>query len=156
MLFSGGQTLGEVEFDVRGMVQLSAQARVPGDPAYPDRVEGIPVGQHGRRLHFLHAAIGIEEPGAVIGRYVVHTADGGRSELPIRYGQEVVDWIADPLPAPAPLVVAWTGASRMYPVLRLFRTTWENPAPEIEVTRIDFLSAPTRAAPFLVAITVEP
>lgn len=152
----GPQVLGEVGFDVRGLVQLSGATLKLDDPEYPERVDGIVVGQPARRLHFLHGTTEEAPPGTLVGRYLVHTADGARCEIPIRYGQDLLACHADlPLGATSP-VVAWTGANRMYPVIRLFRTTWENPAPTIEITRIDFVSTLTRAAPFLVAITVDP
>ena len=55
--------------------------------------------------------------------------------------------------------VAWIGnnvrsRARNYR-LQLFRRTWENPTPEVEITSIDFVSAITGAAPFLIAITVN-
>jgi hypothetical protein len=85
----GRQTLAGVEFDVRGVVQLS----IPGWPGrYPERVAGIKVGQPCRRLHFLHATGWVVPDGTVIGRYVIHYADGQRAEVPIRYGQDVRDW----------------------------------------------------------------
>jgi carboxypeptidase C (cathepsin A) len=38
----------------------------------------------------------------------------------------------------------------------LFKYTWTNPSPEKTIDKIDFVSAMTNAAPFLVAITCEP
>jgi hypothetical protein len=40
--------------------------------------------------------------------------------------------------------------------LRLFIKTWHNPRPAVSIATIDFLSERTGAAPFLVALTVEP
>ena len=39
--------------------------------------------------------------------------------------------------------------------LRLFKTAWDNPQPDIEVESIDYVSKMTDSAPFLIAITVE-
>ena len=39
--------------------------------------------------------------------------------------------------------------------LRLYKRTWENPSPEIEIESIDLVSAPAPAQPFLIAITAE-
>jgi hypothetical protein len=39
--------------------------------------------------------------------------------------------------------------------VRLFDFRWSNPRPAKTVTRIDFVSAMTRAAPFLVALTAD-
>ena len=49
--------------------------------------------------------------------------------------------------------VAWTGTNTNH---RVYLSTWENPRPEIEVTTLDFVSAMTRSAPFLIALTAEP
>jgi hypothetical protein len=38
---------------------------------------------------------------------------------------------------------------------QLFQATFENPRPGVEVTHIEFVSANTKIAPFLVAMTVE-
>ena len=39
--------------------------------------------------------------------------------------------------------------------IRLFRVTWDNPSPDVEIRTLDFVSLMRVAAPFLVAITVE-
>ena len=39
--------------------------------------------------------------------------------------------------------------------LRLYQRTWDNPLPEAEVTRLDFVSKMAKSAPFLIAITLE-
>ena len=55
--------------------------------------------------------------------------------------------------------VAWRGTNpavdRLGATLRLYLRTYDNPRPGVEVTSIDFVSKMTRAAPFLVAMTVE-
>jgi len=40
--------------------------------------------------------------------------------------------------------------------IRLFKRAWQNPHPQFEIKYIDFQSSMSFAAPFLVAITVEP
>ena len=40
--------------------------------------------------------------------------------------------------------------------LRLYLSSYENPRPDVEVVSIDYVSAMTQAAPFLVAMTIEP
>jgi hypothetical protein len=39
--------------------------------------------------------------------------------------------------------------------LRLYRTTFTNPQPDKEIVTMDYVSAMTEAAPFLVGLTVE-
>ena len=45
---------------------------------------------------------------------------------------------------------AWTATHR-----RMYKSTWENPDPGIEITTVDFVSLGTECAPFLIAITAE-
>ena len=56
-------------------------------------------------------------------------------------------------------MVAWTGPCWVLAApektVRLYKSTYTNPFPETEVVQIDFISAMTRSAPFLVAMTVE-
>jgi len=40
--------------------------------------------------------------------------------------------------------------------LRLYLTSYENPHPDKEVVSVDYVSAMAMAAPFLVAMTIEP
>jgi len=56
--------------------------------------------------------------------------------------------------------VAWRGqnswASPPDWKILLYGFHWRNPQPDVEIATIDFNSAMTMAAPFLVAITAEP
>ena len=56
---------------------------------------------------------------------------------------------------PSQAEIAWHGSHTRSGV-SLFRYTWDNPLPQVAIDRIDFLSAMTKAAPFLVAVTCEP
>jgi len=100
-----------------------------------------------------------------IGSYRVHYANGQQSEIPIVYGEDVRDWHQsardDSLEASL-AVIAWTGwnprvweDSATGTSLRLFKSTWQNPMPDVEITQIDFVSAMKSAAPFLVAISTD-
>ena len=92
---------------------------------------------------------------------MLHYADGTQKELAIDYGRDVRNWWAkdDPKQATERAVVAWTGtnpvAADRKTTLRLYQRTWDNPLPEAEVTRLDFVSKMAKSAPFLIAITVE-
>jgi eukaryotic-like serine/threonine-protein kinase len=156
----GVSTLAGTEFDVRGMVQL-------GNKTFPDwystNVTGIKIGQRCGQLQFLQATCWSAPDGTEIGSYTVHYADGTQERIPIRYGEEVRDWwelTNESVLGSAHSRVAWRGAN---PVAaengalgaRLFKTTWENPKPDLEVESLDFTSSLTSAAPFLMAITAE-
>jgi eukaryotic-like serine/threonine-protein kinase len=159
----GLQTLGSVQFDVRGIVQLQGKALASVHPEYPERVEGIAAHQKCRRVHFLHGAAGASPEGTTIARCLVHYADGEQREVPVRYGQEVLCWNqTKKLPAKslAGATIAWEGGQVRWSrepdkCIRLYRMTWENPRPDVQVESLDFISAKEDASLFVIAITVE-
>ena len=55
--------------------------------------------------------------------------------------------------------MAWTGHNAAVRAegasLRLYRTTWANPRPEVQLREIRYESARTTAAPFVLGLTVE-
>jgi hypothetical protein len=128
----------------------------------PIRVEAIPVQQKIRRLHVLHGTISPEKEGAEVARFVWHY-DSGQETSPILYGRDVRDWWWRP-ESPEERTsdrsrVVWTGSN---PVarekgysLRLYLTTIENPKPHELVNSLDYVSAMSESAPFLIALTVE-
>ena len=130
---------------------------------FPEQAKGIQVGQQCRWIHFLQACDWISDDGTKIGGYRVHYANGKRQEIEIIYGKDVRVWLHhEDRPADADrAVVAWTGTNpaiqtiRGVKSLRLFKSRWENPWPEVEIESIDYFSTMTQSAPFLIAITVE-
>jgi hypothetical protein len=156
-LSPGIHRLVDVDFDVRGVIQVAPSAG--HTKTLPKEVPGIPVGHALARIHFLHAAIGGEltETNEVkAGSYMVHYADGQQHEIPLRLGKELADWW---FPKPTDAEVAWTGSNSRSAyngkTVQLFKFTWQNPRPQVEVRSLDLISAMTNAAPFVVAITVE-
>jgi serine/threonine protein kinase/WD40 repeat protein len=101
----GVHTLGEVKWDIRGLVHA---------PSYygPNvvRLGEVPVNLRCGRLHFLQGATGAASSaaGLRLGQYTVHYADHQSREIPIRLGTAVWDWFYYPyqaLASEAP--VAW-------------------------------------------------
>jgi hypothetical protein len=88
---------------------------------------------------------------------VIRYADSQRVEVPIIYGNDLREWCFDydPVREIRGAVVAWTGRNAGQHPVRLYKATWENPWPEINVVSLDFVSAMTDAAPFLIALTAE-
>ncbi len=80
-------------------------------------------------------------------------------ELPIRVGIEVADGWNQPNEEGKPFTIAWTGGNKRTAEegrwLRLFKTTWQNPTPEIEIRSLDFATESREAFPFLIAVTAE-
>jgi WD40 repeat protein len=165
---TGVGSFAGVSFDVRGVLLLRLGTQSPrywwGWLRHPVGVEGIRVGSKARRIHVLHAAVGEAAASTVIGSYVLRYADGTQQEFEIIYGRDLRHWwqggVGDPVAEVLEAKVAWTGsnpvADRYKASVRLFVRTYENPRPDVEVVSIDFVSKLTAAAPFLVAMTVEP
>ncbi len=152
-------------FDVRGLVQLSgAQLSQQGGRRYPNQAAGIAVEQKARRLHFLHGCCWPAKIGERIGSYVVHYANGETRVIPITYGEDVLDWHTPShvLGQPGPpgqrsnANQVWGGRNRANADIGLYETAWDNPLPEARIETIDFVSKDASAAPFLIAITLEP
>ena len=155
----GIQTFVGVQFDVGGLIQVGAPSRTGEN--YPTEVRQIAIQRACQRLHFLHAAIfaGGTPNGTRIGSYVLHYVNGRQAEVPIVIGQSLADWFTQPNEENKRFTIAWTGynaeSRRQGKTIRLFKTTWENPAPAEAIRSIDFVSAQAGPAPFLVAITAE-
>ena len=158
---TGQRIFGGVEFDARGVVQLSGKSSPTGK--YPTEVKGIVLGQRCQHLYFLHAArlMGKVEDGEQIGSYVVHLPGSQLPlEIPIFYGRSVLDWHDDfkKVQLSREVKVAWTGENsagkRSGKGVRLFLTSW-NLAPGVNIESVDFVSAGRNAAPFLVGISFD-
>ena len=156
---AGLTNLAGVSFDLRGLIRLGRSAY--SYAMFPTNVE-IAVRRTFRRLHVLHGTDFRAQEGRQIGTYRLHYRDGSTADLPILYGHDLRGAFAseDRQEQAAAAELAWTGnADPTKPAptpVRLYRRTYENPAPDHEVVRISFESTMTSAAPFLVALTVEP
>jgi hypothetical protein len=154
----GVQTLAGVDFDARGIIQVSL-----AKPRFPQRVSGIMIERRCRRLHFLHAGYqGYNlPPGLSVGRYVVAYEGGETQDIPIVLGENIADWWARRgARAEPPLVVAWTGTNNasktMGHVIHLYKATWENPQPAVPVRSVDLVAEHETVSPFLIGLTAEP
>jgi hypothetical protein len=152
---------GGITFDARGIVQVSGQSMKAQGGNFPEQIKGIPVNRKCRRIHFLHGTGWSTTEGVEIGAHVIHYADGQRRVLPLVYGHHVRDWyFLQSLPVTSREArLVWLGANKRTRVdgthLQLYVRSWENPAPDVEITSIDFVSAMTACAPFIIAITVN-
>jgi len=158
MLPPGLLQLGEVVFDVRGIIQLSGRDLRNAGGRYPEQINGIKVGKLCRQLHFLHAAGWHSPDGTRIGSYVVHYADEQEQIIPVVYGEDVRDWNgSNDMSTEVPHgQVVWSAINNAGLHVRLFKTTWVNAMPEKEIVSIDYSSAMANAAPFLVGLTAQP
>jgi hypothetical protein len=149
--------MGDVTFDVRGIVQLAGRRLTSAGAQYPQEITGIKIDQPCRVLHFLHACGWSAPDGTTIGSYIVHYDRAGKQLIPIVYGQDVRDWNAsnDSSTRVERGKIVWNNINRARRPVRLFRTTWVNPRPEIRIATLDYVSNLSDAAPFLLAITAE-
>lgn len=158
-LASGIGRFGGTDFDVRGILELASTTA----PAFPETATNISVGLKFSKLHVLMGVGWDIATGGTVGEFVLRYDDGHSERLPIQYGVHVKDWVNNPGDSDDPIEhaeVVWTGQNQFAQFYkghtRLYKSTWTNPRPGHEVRSLDFVSAMTDCAPFLVAITVEP
>ena len=155
--------LGGVPFDIRGIVHLSGQnleARIPG--LMPSVVTNIPVAMKCQRIHFVGATQWGDPPGTVVCRYRMHYVDGSSEVMPVEFEWDVQSWWLRREDNQGDLKrakrVAQGSNARLDSnrwTLSLYRQTWNNPKPHLEVRSIDLESAMLNSSPFVAGITVE-
>jgi hypothetical protein len=164
----GIQTFNGIRFDIRGLIQLGGLSLYEEsdyntedkNKHYPDRVDGIKIGQKTPAINFLHATAWGGEKGLEVGEYVIRYTDGSLITVPLNYLDVFRDWWfmpEDEMPGNAK--IAWTGLNDLTKELgyqvRLFNYKWENPQSDKRIHSIDFISKMTEVSPFLVAITLD-
>jgi len=162
----GTVEFGGVLFDVRGVIQLRGMHPSGGIWTMPwgdlpERVEGIELRRRPLRVHLLHGTVGQEPDNTTLAKLVWNYSDGQQRESLIVYGSDVRDWWFRP-GQPSEVSrgrVAWTGRNPVADgngaTLRLYRTSYDNSRPGVEVESLDYISFVTRSAPFLIALTTE-
>ncbi len=158
----GSVSIGPDQFDVRGVIQLDGAPAPPGTagfpvPMFPERVDGIPIRRPVRGLSLLLGTAFAAPPQSPIGWVRIEFQRGPEVTIPIVYGVDV----EDSFPAgarldsgqPTAVIPAWRspdGAGRLY------LKKWQNPRPDDRVGSLALVSAMTVAAPFFVALTLQP
>ena len=159
-LTAGKSVFNGVTFDVRGVIALHGQeTRLRVTIAdVVDRVERVAVGRKADSLHLLHGVAFSRRSayGTVVANYRVHFADGTEELVAVRYGEHVLDWwLRHPRKvAGAKLAFTVTSKRDADRDLGCYHMTWVNPKPGVVITRIDFETTDTGAAPFLLGITL--
>ena len=159
VLPQGARDLQGVIFDLRGIVQLKGLSLELNAPGYPEQILGIQIGKQAQQLHFLHA-LGWGEfshQDSHIADYVVHYTDGTEERIRLINGVNIQEWVVsgDTKLTSEQVSLAWSGTNARNNRVGLFKKSWTNPHPELEIESIDFLSTGTNAAPFLVALTAK-
>jgi hypothetical protein len=143
----GVQAFSRAAFDVRGLIQLAGAQT----SAFPVAVKSIQVRRKGEKIDFLQGAAGSAADNTVVGVYLLHYATGETRKIPVVYGRNVEDSFASAAQIPTDAAVVLAGKSA-----RVFKYTINNPSPAAEIDTVDFVSMKTAAAPFVIAVTVEP
>jgi hypothetical protein len=172
---AGTHLFGGVPFDVRGKVQLMGRGFLQSGRAFPSRAQGIRIGHSCSRFLILHGAAFIpsdEEGSPVkIAALILHYSNGTSKEIEIFSGKHVLDWWGPIMKTEVPATLrettapgtelAWVGGNPFIRLshpewsLRLYKSSFDNPQPELEVVSIDYVSMLTQAAPFLLGLSVE-
>ena len=163
---TGTHTFGGIPFNITGEIQLFGNGLNVSHANFPKQVNGIRIGEKCNKIHLFHGASFVtpNQMGETIARIVLHYKDGSKEALDIVSGQNVLDWcgpadinsVKDPKSE-----LAWLGRNpfiqSQWPdyFLRLYKSTYDNPQPDIEITTIDYEWAKVSAASFLVGLTIE-
>ncbi|MFN0127611.1 MAG: hypothetical protein ACKV19_13100 [Verrucomicrobiales bacterium] len=152
-----------VHFDLRGGIQLESGTLPDGktfnqkyNSRHPSAVQGIKIGQKSPAIHFLlSTSWGRESRGTEVARFVIRYQDGTSQTLPVRFLDDVADNVVTSSEPVAASQIGWRGLRDNGAVSELSELVWKNPSPGKAIATIDFESAQARAAPFLIAITLE-
>jgi hypothetical protein len=167
---AGLRTIDGVPFDLKGVVLVGSGMtegdRTSGPVALPASVTGIPIGRKARVLYFLQGTHFSTRPGTRIGAYIAHYRDGSRAEIPLRFGEDVLDWWqgAGPQTEEASSHAVWHGSNEAAAShgtgIQLFMKSWQNPNPDTPIETLDMVTGDQSAgrgspAPFLVGLTAQ-
>lgn len=164
----GRQTFGGVRFQVgSGLIQLSGREFVKRKfQSFPTNVADIRIERKFDRLHLLHGASYEANGSPPIATVTLHYEDGKTHTLMLNYDFHVANWwffarkgeTSPPPPKSETSVLDWTGRNPAVGpevILRLFRSTFENPRPNVHITNLEYGSLMTASAPFLLALSVD-
>jgi RNA polymerase sigma factor (sigma-70 family) len=171
-LSSGIHIFAGVPFDVKGLIQLDGTNMMMFKKHYPAEIDNIRINRKCAKVYLFQGANWIypHDFGTTVAKLVLHYTDGSMREVPIIAGEHVFDcW--------SPLFItgvdpryfkmapgterAWTGSNpfikKIWPdeSLILYKSTFENPQPDVVISNLDYVSMVTGTAPFLAGLTVE-
>jgi hypothetical protein len=149
-----------ITFDVRGIIQLASKVSFEKSHIeYPETLTGIPVNQHVKCLCFLHSSAWESHAWEDVVFITINYQDGQKQTIPIRYQLEVEDWWFHPANSvfPPHAVLAWNGTNNRIKDLglglKLYRYTWVNSMPDVEISTLDLVSAMNNTGYMLYGIT---
>lgn len=141
----GPVVLGGVPFELNGLLRLTGRSAKNDNKGYREEVKGIAVNRKFARLHVLHIVSYNTSQESPYARITLRYADDSTTSWLMTYGQHGRDWHRPKHEYPSALgdpnsKVVWRGEYSNGRTLRLFKTTFTNPKPELEVTAIDLSS----------------
>ena len=166
---AGLHVYGGVPFDVQGTIQLDGPSVQKGIKVWPVAVTNIAIGHSFKKLHLLNGAFNIKthalhNPYATL---ILHYADGSKTALALAGGIQALRCVDAAIPQELDMLKApqtelgWMGSNPYLKKhnpsasLHLYRTTFDNPKPEAQVTTVDYISSMITPGPFMVGLTVE-
>lgn len=158
-LGGGVRVLDGVPFDVRGVIQL--RGGLYSLRHFPPAASNITVGLRSAKLHFLHATTESARRKDSVAQIIVHYPDHAPVRFDFRYAVHLLNLRSDPhrdnrLQSMVDTRLAWSSPEDQPPEIHLYHTEWNNPHPELEISRIDYVSGTSPAGPVLLAITADP
>jgi len=159
----GRQVFEGIPFEMHGIMEVAGLRPAREGRFHPASVKGIPVDRKVTRLHVLHGAGENLTNDTPIAKLVFHYADGKEHTAPIVYGRNVRNWWksrTDPDEVTDPNTkVIWRGSSpasdRYGTTLRIFRSSFDLPSPDVELKSIDVVSLMSASVSVITAMTVE-
>ncbi len=119
-----------------------------GDPTSP-RVE---IGRAVRHLAFLIACEGHVKHGRPVAHFTVQYRNGLETQIPLRYGLDVIDWNERGRKLDY-AAVAWKGFTSLGEPAAIYAKRWRNNRPADPVKSVAFSSTRAGATPILLALT---
>jgi hypothetical protein len=157
---SGINDFNGVKFDARGIIQLASKVSFEKSHIlYPEKIMGIPVNTTAKKLCFLHSSAWESAKGTGVVEIVVNYSNHQSRKILIKSREEVEDWWfhTENSIFPANAELAWEGSNDRVKdlgfVLKLYRYTWVNPLPDVEIISIDLVSSMNDTGYMLYGIT---
>src|SRR5947209_311141 len=157
---SGLQTFHGVPFQLDAMLAVTGMESARLGEFFPTE-SSIKIEGKAKRIHLLHGTMFADKDGAPLAELVLHYSDGTQAGVRLGYGVHVRDWVAPRLEKQSSLFdpnsqVAWAEADEgRGTASRLFQSAIENPKPGSPIASIEVVSLFSRAAPFILGMTIE-
>lgn len=163
---AGRQVFHHVPFDIGGEIRLWGEGRNPNHSSpNPETAADIAVSRQFETLYVYHCAHFKMPGGTPVCKVVFRYADGSAATNALRYGADMLDWLAstheEPMLTPYATnsMLAWVGgqySETNQTRLRFCMTALPNPHPGRTVATVDLVSTKTKVVPIILALTTGP